>query len=223
MIEAYQPHMRKYVTEILGTFFLVFAIGCCSLFGSNTFAAAALILAAFIYAGAPISGAHYNPAVTLGIWLRGRLETFHVIPYMLSQAIGGILAALVVRSLIQGSELFLELLRRKLELPSLFLPHHMLLVEFLFTFALVFVILQVATARGAQGNQYYGLAIGFTLLAGILSAGTVSGAAFNPAVALSLPIIGLAHWGNLWVYFVSNFIGGAAAAWVFQYLNPQDL
>ena len=97
----------------------------------------------------------------------------------------------------------------------------MLLVEFLFTFALVFVVLQVATSPANRGNSYYGVAIGFTLLAGILAVGAVSGAALNPAVAVSLPIMGLTPWSNLWIYFVSNFAGGAAAAWMYDFLNPQ--
>ncbi len=221
MLEAYQQHMRKYVTEALGTFFLVFTIGCCTMFGASTGIAAAVILAAFVYAGAPLSGGHYNPAVTLGVWMRGQLSTLSVVPYMLAQSIGAVIAAVLVRFLIAQNEIILELLQRKLEFPSPFLSHHMLLVEFLFTFALVFVVLQVATSPASRGNSYFGVAIGFTLLAGILAVGAVSGAALNPAVALSLPIMGLTAWSNLWVYFVANFAGGAAAAWMYDYLNPQ--
>lgn len=221
MLEAYQQHMRKYVTEALGTFFLVFTIGCCTMFGASTAIAAAVILAAFVYAGAPLSGGHYNPAVSLGVWMRGQLSTLSVVPYMLAQSIGAVIAAVLVRFLIAQNEIILELLQRKLEFPSPFLSHHMLLVEFLFTFALVFVVLQVATSPASRGNSYFGVAIGFTLLAGILAVGPVSGAALNPAVALSLPIMGLTAWSNLWVYFVANFAGGAAAAWMYDYLNPQ--
>lgn len=223
MLQQYQYDYRKYLIEALGTFFLVFTIGCCATIGSNVFFAAAAILAAFIYAGAPISGAHYNPAVTLGVWLRRRLDTAQVVPYVLSQLGGAVIAALLIRLLIGHLPIVEQILRHKLQNPLLFASHHVLIVEFLFTFALVFVVLQVATSKTTRGNSYYGFAIGLTLLAGILSVGTISGAAFNPAVALGVVLMGLSPWSTLWIYIVSNFAGGAIAAYVFNYLNPDDL
>jgi aquaporin Z len=94
------------------------------------------------------------------------------------------------------------------------------LAEFLFTFALVYVKLNVATADATAGNSYFGLAIGFTVLAGAFAVGQVSGAAFNPAVAIGASIRGLLTWSNLWLYIVGELLGGAAAAFVFKALNP---
>jgi aquaporin Z len=223
MMQLDHTHCRKYLTEAIGTFFLVFTIGTCATTGVNTFFAAAAILTAFIYAGAPISGAHYNPAVTVGIWLRGRLESALLLPYIVAQCIGAALAAAAVRFSIGHTNVFADVLIGRFERPHFFNDYAALLAEFLFTFALVFVVLHTATSRRSSGNQYYGLAIGFTLLAGILSVGTISGAAFNPAVALSLPLMGLATWQNTWIYLVGNLAGAAVAAYSFRFLNPDDI
>jgi aquaporin Z len=94
-----------------------------------------------------------------------------------------------------------------------------LLAEFLFTFALVFVVLNVATAPGTEGNSYFGLAIGSTVLVGAFAVGPVSGAAFNPAVAVGVVVMGLAQPASLWIYLVANFAGGAVAALVFNGLQ----
>jgi aquaporin Z len=213
--------LRAYTMEALGTFFLVFTICCCTLFGAFTALAAAFILTAFVYAGAPLSGAHYNPAVTLGIWMRGSFSTTLVVPYIAAQLVGGLLAALKIRFVLANHSIFSELLTKRLELPQLFLAQHLLLVEFLYTFALVFIVLQVATAVSTKGNSYFGLAIGSVLLGGILAAGTVSGAALNPAVALSLAVAGFTSWSNIWIYIIANFAGGAAAALVCKFLNNE--
>jgi aquaporin Z len=97
-----------------------------------------------------------------------------------------------------------------------------LIAEFLYTFALCYVVLNVATAKGTSGNPTYGLAIGFTVLAGAYSVGAISGGAFNPAVAVGLTIMGLSSLANIWIYLAANFAGGAAAALVFRIINPDD-
>jgi aquaporin Z len=97
-----------------------------------------------------------------------------------------------------------------------------LLAEFLFTFALVYVVLNVATAKGTAGNSFYGLAIGMTVMSGAFAVGGISGGAFNPAVAVGISVLGLSAWPNLWLFLVGNFLGGAVAAGVFKTLNPQD-
>jgi len=94
------------------------------------------------------------------------------------------------------------------------------LAEFLFTFALVYVVLNVATAAATDGNSYFGLAIGFTVLAGAFAVGKFSGAAFNPAVAFGATIVGALPWSGLWLYLVAELLAGAAAALVFKALNP---
>jgi aquaporin Z len=98
----------------------------------------------------------------------------------------------------------------------------MLIAEFLFTFALGWVVLNVATARGTDGNSFYGLAIGFTVVAGAFAVGGISGAAFNPAIALGATVSGLLKWSNIWIYLLADFVGGAAAAFAFLYVLPAE-
>jgi aquaporin Z len=95
-----------------------------------------------------------------------------------------------------------------------------LVAEFLFTFALVYVVLNVATAKGTAGNSFYGLAIGMTVMTGAFAVGNISGAAFNPAVAVGVTIMGLSTWANIWVYWVSELLAGALAALVFKAVDP---
>ena len=97
-----------------------------------------------------------------------------------------------------------------------------LVAEVLFTFALAYVVLNAATAKGTSGNSFYGLAIGMTVMIGAFAVGGISGGAFNPAVAVGISVMGLAAWANIWVYLVANLAGGAVAAVVFKMLNPQD-
>ena len=98
----------------------------------------------------------------------------------------------------------------------------MLIAEFLFTFALAWVVLHVATARGTDGNSFYGLAIGFTVVAGAFAVGGISGGAFNPAIALGAMVTGLFEWSNLWIYLLADFLGAAAAAYAFLYVLPAE-
>lgn len=205
--------MNRYVTEAIGTFFLVFAIGMTAVLGPNANALAiGSTLMVMVYMGGHVSGAHYNPAVTLGVWMRGALDKADVIPYMASQVLGAWLAA--------GS-VFLITGRTFAPAPGdAFGLGPVLLSEFLVTFALVLVILHVATAKSTEGNSYYGLAIGFTVMSGAYMVGPVSGGAFNPAVGIG-PIIvdsvsGGGSLGDLWYYLVGPFLGGAAAVPVFR-------
>ncbi len=214
---------RKYIVEAIGTFFLVYTIGCSATIGVNVFFAAAAILAGMVYAGGPISGAHYNPAISLAVWIRGKLPQEQLLPYIFSQCVGALLAAGAMRITVWHTPLYGDLLHGRYATPFYFSPFPALLAEFLFTFALIFVVLHVATSRAVAGNSYYGIAIGFTLLSGILAIGSLSGAAFNPAVAISLPLMGLSIWKNIWVYILSTFLAGAAAGYTFRALNPEDV
>ena len=213
--------MNKYLTELIGTFFLVFTIGMTVIDpGAGPLAPIAIgsVLMVMIYAGGHISGGHYNPAVTLGVFLRGRCPKGDVFPYWISQIIGAALAALAVKALKDPDVIakIIEAGPRKIEVgPAL-------LAEFLFTFALVYVVLNVATSKDTAGNSNYGLAIGFTVLVGAFAVGDISGGAFNPAVAIGACLMKLFAWQNLWVYLVANLAGGAAAAGAFKMLNPAD-
>ncbi len=207
--------MPKYLCELIGTFFLVLTIGCTVIGGVAGVIPPLAIgsaLMVMIFAGGHISGGHYNPAVTLGVWLRGRCDAKDVLPYMASQVLGAVLAALAVKYLRSGVEVAAAN-------PDV---GKALLAEFLFTFALVYVVLNVATAKGTTGNSFYGLAIGFTVLTGAFAVGDISGGAFNPAVAVGISVLGLSSWMNLWIFLVANFLGGAAAAGVFRLLNTAD-
>jgi aquaporin Z len=206
--------MRQYAVEFIGTFFLVLTIGCTGLAAApGVIAPLAIgaVLMAMIYAGGHISGAHYNPAVTLGVFLRGRCRASDVLPYWAAQLLAAVGAAWIVGLALRGAPV-----KPLEEAPVV----GAFLAEFLFTFALVYVVLNVATADATDKNSYFGLAIGFTVLAGAFAVGQVSGAAFNPAVAIGASIRGLLPWSNLWIYIVAELLGGAAAAFVFKALNP---
>ncbi len=207
--------MNKYIAEFIGTFFLVLTVGC-TVIGNGAGALAPLAIGSalmvMIFAGGHISGGHFNPAVTLGVWLRGKCETKDVAPYMFFQAVGGVLAALAVKFLKSGAVVT----------PMQTATVPALLAEFLFTFALVYVVLNAATAKGTSGNSFYGLAIGFTVMVGAFSVGNISGGAFNPAVAVGISVMGLSAWPKIWIYLVAEFVGGAVAAGTFKALNPGD-
>ncbi len=207
--------MSKYAVELIGTFFLVLTIGLVVIEpGAGAFAPVAIgsVLMVMIYAGGHISGGHYNPAVTLAVWMRGRCSGADVPGYMISQIAGGIIAAFAV-FLIKG-DVPVEV--------GVISPIPSLLAEFLFTFALCFVVLNVATSKNTAGNSYFGLAIGFTVLVGAYAVGSVSGGAFNPAVAVGIIIMGLIDISSIWVFLIANFLGGIAAAIAFNALNPDD-
>jgi aquaporin Z len=207
--------MNKYVMEFIGTFFLVLTIGMSVIAGGSGVIpplAIGSILMVMIFAGGHISGGHYNPAVTLGVWLRGRTETKDVVPYMMFQTAGALIAASVVKYLDPSAVVH----------PHILAVFPALLAEFLFTFALVFVVINTATAKGTLGNSFYGLAIGFTVLAGAFAMGSVTVGAFNPAVAVGVSVLGMVTWSQLWIFLVANFLGGAAAALTFKVLCPND-
>src|SRR5215210_7533190 len=194
--------MNKYLAEFIGTFFLVLTIGCTVIPGAPGVIAPLAIgatLMVMIFAGGHVSGAHYNPAVTLAVFLRGRLPASDIIPYWIAQFAGAAAAALIVLFMKGNPEV----------VPMQPDVIRALVAEFLYTFALCYVVLNVATAKGTSGNPTYGLAIGFTVLAGAYAVGGVSGGAFNPAVAVGITIMGLSQPPKIWIYLVANFAGAA--------------
>jgi aquaporin Z len=207
--------MNKYITELIGTFFLVLTIGCSVLAGGPQVVpplAIGAVLMVMVFAGGHVSGAHYNPAVTLAVFLRGRCPAGDVVPYIASQIIGAALAAGAVKFLTGG-----------VQSPLLTLVTGPALVaEFLFTFALAYVVLNVATSKATSGNSFYGLAIGMTVMSGAFAVGTISGGAFNPAVAVGICVMGLVSWSSIWIYLIANFAAATAAAMTFKQLNPKD-
>jgi aquaporin Z len=205
--------MNKYIAEFIGTFFLVLTIGCTGIgAGGGVIAPLAIgaALMVMVFAGGHISGAHYNPAVTLGVLIRGKVNGADVVPYWVAQLAGAGLAALTVKFLRAGAAV------------TPITPHigPALLAEFLFTFALVYVVLNAATAEGTSGNSFYGLAIGMTVMTGAFAVGDISGGAFNPAVALGICVLGISSWGNIWIYLLADFAAAIVAAVIFQLINP---
>lgn len=203
--------MKRYVTEFIGTFFLVFTIGMVSVAGSaGAPLAIGSALMVMVYMGGHISGAHYNPAVSLAVLLRGAMEKSDFVPYLVAQLLGATTASAVVVGL-TGSTFA--------PAPSAG-PVPALAAEALMTFALALVVLNVATAESTRGNSYYGLAIGFTVLAGASAVGNFSGGAFNPAVGIGPILVDTISGGDsladVWLYIVGPFAGGATAAAVFK-------
>lgn len=210
--------VSKYVVEFIGTFFLVLTIGCTVIPGGEGVIAPLAIgsaLAVMIFSGGHISGGHFNPAVTLGVTMRGKCSPADVVPYIVCQVLGAVLAAFTVQFLYGAATVTAPVF------PVDILPKA-LLAEFLFTFALVWVVLHTATAAGTSGNSFYGLAIGFTVMVGAFSVGGISGGAFNPAVAVGITLMKMTAVGNLWVFMVANFLGGIVAALAFKFCNGPD-
>ena len=202
---------RKLAVEFIGTFFLVFTVGM-AVATAGTLAPLAIggALMVMVFAGGHVSGGHYNPAVSLAVMLRRKLTPREWAGYVAAQVLGALAAAAVVAVL--G-----------------YTPHSaaavagagkMLIVEFLFTFALCYVVLNVATAKDTEGNSFYGLAIGFTVAVGAFAVGSISGGAFNPAVAIGATVMGLFSWSHIWIYLLANFAGGTAAALAFRLIQP---
>jgi aquaporin Z len=208
--------VRGFVTELIGTFFLVLTVGCAVL-GRSALAPLAIgsALMVMVYAGGHISGGHYNPAVTLGVLLRRKMSVGRACIHWLAQMIGALLAAPAARFLIDPHSV------RTLS-PAGRERVSVLLAEFLFTFALVYVMLNVATSTDLPHNGFYGLAIGFTVTVGVASLGGVSGGAFNPAVAVGAAAMSLFSWADIWVWLGAEMAGGALAAAVFLLVNARD-
>lgn len=205
--------MKSYLTEFIGTFFLVLTIGLSVLSGSPLAPLAiGAALMVMVYMGGHVSGAHYNPAVTLAVWMRGKLPASQILPYWIAQVLGSLVAAFVVH--ITTGRTFAP--APSPETGAL----QAVIVELLYTFALALVVLNAATARATAGNSFYGLAIGFTLATGAFAGGPVSGGAFNPAVGIGPIVIdslmGGGGYGNLWLYLVGPLAGAALAAMVFR-------
>ncbi len=207
---------RKYAVELIGTFFLVFTVAVSSLSRSTfTPLAAGAALMVMVYAGGHISGGHYNPAVTMAALWRRRIGLADASAYWIVQLVAGLVAGLIADAVVNpGSVTTLHPAGRALAAVAL--------VEFVFTFALCYVVLNVATSKDQVDNSFFGLAIGFTVLAGAFAAGGISGGAFNPAVSLGAAAGGLFAWSTLWVYFVVQAVAGIAAGLTFLALNPDD-
>jgi len=200
---------QKLTTEFIGTFFLSLTICTAAVYGSAgeyaPFGIAATLMV-MIYAGGHISGAHYNPAVTVSIYLRGACEKDEVLPYIASQVIAAVSAAIVVENLLRPNEV----------VTGFELGTDAIVAELLFTFALAYVILNVATTESTSGNGYFGAAIALVVLAGAITVGSISLASFNPAVTSALIVSGKLTLADSWMHFVPQFVGAVLATYVYK-------
>ena len=205
--------MKKYLVEFIGTFFLVFTVGMSVRSGAPLAPLAiGASLMVMIFAGGHVSGAHFNPAVTLAVFIRGKCEARDVVPYWVAQFAAGLVAALIVCFLFAG----------RVTAPALHGTVPSVIVEFLFTFALAWVVLNTATHKGTAGNSYYGAAIGMTVMTGAVAVGGVSGGAFNPAVGLGVFTMGLESAKQFGVYLAADLAGAAVAAGTFKLVHGRD-
>ncbi len=207
--------MKKYLVEFIGMFLFVLTVGMVVInpgIGSLAPLAIGSVLMILVYAGGHVSGGHYNPAVTLAVWLRGRCPAKDVLAYWISQILGAFAASGVVLYLKDFPTVTPQEIK---VMPAL-------VAEFIGTFALCYVVLNVATAKGTAGNSNYGLAIGFTVMVMAFALGGISGGAFNPAIATGITVMHLEKAANFWIYLVGNFAGGALAAAAFRFINPED-
>ena len=201
--------MRKYITEYIGTFFLMLIV----LAAGDPLAIGAILMA-MIFAGAHISGAHYNPAVTIAVLIRGRIQLPEAVGYIMVQIAGALTAVLLINIMVGDAPRTLMDLDGKV--------FEAIIAEVIGTMALAYVVLNVATAKGTAANGFYGLAIGFTVFACAMGLGRFSGGAFNPAVAIGASTANVFAWTNIWIYLVGCFGGAILAALIFRISNPDD-
>jgi aquaporin Z len=207
--------MKKYLVEFIGMFIFVLVVGMVVIdpgAGILTPLAIGSTLMILVYAGGHVSGGHYNPAVTLAVWLRGRCPTKDVLPYWVAQILGAFIASMIVQYL-KGDPTVT---------PAEIKPVPALIAEFIGTFVLAYVVLNVATAKATAGNSNYGLAIGFTVVVMAFALGGISGGAFNPAIATGITVMHIEKAANFWIYLVGDFAGAALAACTFKFINPED-
>jgi aquaporin Z len=200
--------------EFIGTMFLVLVIG----LNSNPIAVGAILIA-MVYIGWHISGAHYNPAITLAVWIRGKIDLKNAVAYIFAQLLGAFAASIVFyliqeRTFAPAPTVGVEIWKS-------------ILLELLFTFALCSVFLELATSERLKGNYIYGLAIGFTFLGGIYAIGGISGGVLNPAAAFGPQLMdtleGGSGLGKFYIYFIGCFGGGVLSAIVYKFLNPVEM
>jgi aquaporin NIP len=213
--------MKNWVAEFIGTFALVFCgtgaviidqqtnggvthVGVAITFG--------LIIMTMIYALGNISGAHINPAVTIAFTLSGRFSVKNMIPYIISQILGALLASLILKFLFPGSEDLGTTVPSGSDIQSFVL-------EFFLTFFLMLVIINVALGSKEQG-MFAGIAIGGVIMLEAMFAGPITGASMNPARSLA-PALVSGHIQHLWVYLIAPVLGASTAVPIWKYLNAK--
>ena len=205
--------MRKYLTEFVGTLFFVMTI---ALVVTQHNPAAPFVIGSalmvVVYFGGPVSGAHYNPAVSLALFLRGKLSRRDLLPYWAAQLLGATVGAYFAYVVLDHG--FAPAPGPNVGTATA------LLVEALYTCLLALVVLNTAARDSVRGNSYYGLAIGFTILVAVYAGGGISGGAYNPAVATGSILVnatfGDGNLKDLWLYLAGPFAGGVLGALLFK-------
>ena len=205
--------MKRVITEAIGSFFWVFAVIGATSQGSPlaAFAIGGVVVAA-IYAGVHLSGAHYNPAVSIAAFIRGQLPGADLPAYIGAQLAGASLASLLATWVFRIGAMHPQGWSGRTLATAI-------VVELLFTFFLAFVALNVASS---ENQAFYGLAVGGVVIVGTLLAAMQTGAAFNPVVAVGVTFAQLSAWANLWAYLVAQLTGGVLAGVVVKALNAAD-
>lgn len=204
----------KILTEFIGTFFLVLTIGMVVVGGAlpTSVIAIGFALAVLVYMGGHVSGAHYNPAVSLGLFLSGKMSASEFGQYVVAQLLGGFAGAYA--SYFITGKTFGPAPAQTASIPQA------LCVEILFTFMLMLVVFNVAVHEKTKGNSFYGLAIGGTIVAAAYAGGPISGGAFNPAVGIGPNLLNMmiaqAPISHIWIYIVGPCIGAVAAGAVYN-------
>ncbi len=198
----------KLLTELVGTFAFLSVIALSKPIGPLAPLAIGTALMVVVYMGGHISGGHYNPAVSFGVWLRRKIDLVTLLTYWLAQLVGAVLA-FIFGYIVSGHT------------PGIAPAHsatwiQALAVETAFTGLLVLTVLNVAATRATEGNSYFGLAIGFAIVVGAFAGGPISGGAFNPAIGFGATfgkaVFAGGNFDWLWVYVVGGLLGGAIAA-----------
>ncbi len=214
--------MNKYIAELIGTFALVFCgtgaiiidgvsngalgnIGIAITFG--------LIVMAMIAAVGRVSGAHFNPAVTIGFWIAKRFDSKEVLPYVIAQGIGAFLASGILRFLFPDALTLGETLPAGSWMQTFVL-------EIILTFFLMFVIINVATGSKEQGI-IASIAIGVTVLLEALFAGPITGASMNPIRSIAPAIVNL-NFEYLWIYIAAPIIGAMLSIGAWRLIHPEE-
>lgn len=205
--------VRKYLTELIGTFIFTFAVigivatPSCGVAGAALGIGSALMV--MVYASGHISGGHLNPSVSIAAYLRGALPLGDLGPYIVAQLVGA-LAAFGVGFGLWHDKYFGTATDLSGKVWAAFLA------ELIFTFALCYIVLHTATSKDSAGNSFYGLAIGFIVTVGVVAVGGISGASFNPAITFGLLLPGMFAWKYSWVYLLAEVLGAVIAAYAYK-------
>jgi len=213
--------IAPFYAEFFGTMMLCLVVGLSNLSALAPFAIGSILMC-MVFTYGHLSGGHFNPAVSLAVMMRGKISPLYFVLYTVSQVIGG-LAGVGIAHYALASEDFLLKNTIKTPLPTIAVDEGpAFLLEFIFTLALCTTVLNTATTVSVGDNSFYGLAIGFVVLAGAVSVGGLTGGVFNPAVGTALFIVRGDTAEGLWRYWVAPMLGGLVAGIMFHIVNSDE-